>query len=129
MKKIVKSYFKKSDLSIYFFIILITGFFLIFPTQLTKNHNSVGKSKIVEISFNGKKFQYSLYLNKEIILKNGNIIIEITDNRVRVKKSDCPDKLCVKKGWIKNPGEFIICMPNKLVIQIIGDDNYDSITY
>ncbi len=129
MKRIVKSYFKKSDLLIYFFIVLITGLFLIFPAQLTQNHNSVGKSKIVEISFNGKKFQYSLYLNKEIILKNGNIIIEIKDNRVRVKKSDCPDKLCVKKGWIKNPGEFIICMPNKMVIQITGDDNYDSITY
>jgi len=38
---------------------------------------------------------------------------------VDVIEADCPDKICVKHTNIKNAGETIICLPHKLVIEIV----------
>ncbi len=49
----------------------------------------------------------------------GNIIL-IKDGSVRMKSATCPDKLCVNQGQIHNKGEAIICLPNKVVVEISG---------
>lgn len=128
MKKIAKYFFRKNDLFIYLFILFISiiPFFI-----LTSNEVNIikGEGNYVEINFGGKIFLYHLNQDRLIELKEGLIIIEIKKNKVRVKQSDCKDKICVKKGWIEKKGQFIICMPNKLVIKIVGKDDYDSISY
>jgi hypothetical protein len=50
----------------------------------------------------------------------GKVIIEITDNKVRIKESSCPNQTCVKSGWISNIGETIICAPNRIILKIQG---------
>ncbi len=60
----------------------------------------------------------SLDKDREIILLKGKMIREIKDEAVRVKKSDCPRKICVNRGWIKIPGQVIVCVPNKILIEI-----------
>ena len=60
----------------------------------------------------------NLEKDREILLLNGKMILEIKDERVRVKKSDCPRKICVSTGWIKSPGQVIVCVPNKILIEI-----------
>lgn len=47
-------------------------------------------------------------------------LIEIGDKKVRVIEADCRDKLDVKQGYITNIGETIICLPNKMLIEIKG---------
>lgn len=132
MKKIARSFFKKGDLFIYLFILILTifPFLLQFFTgemnQLTKYDKG---NYYIEITFGENKYKYAIEENRVIELKNGLIIIEIKDKKVRVRQSDCKDKLCVRKSWIDRPGQFIICMPNKLVVKIIGDQEYDSISY
>jgi hypothetical protein len=78
----------------------------------------------------GKKELFLLLNNKTINLKFGNyklnlyekykkhITIEVNNNRARIIKSDCINKICIKKGWISNCGESAICLPNKTAIQI-----------
>ena len=56
--------------------------------------------------------------DQEILLLNGNMLIEIKEGRIRVKKSDCPRRICVNTGWIKTPGQIIVCVPNKILIEI-----------
>jgi Protein of unknown function (DUF1312). len=57
-------------------------------------------------------------------------VIEVSTGRIRVKDADCPDKICVRTGWIDKPGEVIVCLPHKLVIQIIGQPaGVDSVAY
>ncbi|MGE5587679.1 MAG: NusG domain II-containing protein [Clostridia bacterium] len=49
------------------------------------------------------------------------VTVEIAeDGRARVLASDCPDKVCVKTGWIDRPGELIVCLPNRVVVKIQG---------
>lgn len=61
----------------------------------------------------------------------GNISIEIKPgNGVRILESFCPAKVCIHTGWIKHPGETIICLPNKILLEISGkNEEYDAISY
>ena len=58
----------------------------------------------------------------------GGVNVKFKDNMVRVTSSNSPLKLNVKQGWIKDPGEVIIGVPDRLLIKIVGDkkDNTDN---
>ena len=47
-------------------------------------------------------------------------VVEVADGRVRVLEADCPDRLCVRQGWIRYDGESIVCLPHKLIVSIRG---------
>ena len=53
--------------------------------------------------------------------EGGKNILEIKSGAVSVIEADCPDKICVRRGAIKNIGETIACVPHKLLIEIAGD--------
>ncbi len=53
--------------------------------------------------------------------------IEIKDHAIRVTDADCPDRSCVKTGWIRSAGQTIACVPSKLTITITGDGGFDAI--
>lgn len=57
-----------------------------------------------------------------IVLPNGEMKIEVKDSKVRAAWSDCPNQLCVNTGWIKTAGEIIVCVPNKVLIEIEATD-------
>ena len=61
--------------------------------------------------------------------KYGYNLIEIGDEKVRVIEADCPDKLDVKQGYISKPGETIVCLPNRLIIEIKGENGENEIDY
>lgn len=57
-------------------------------------------------------------------------VIVAEKGRIRFSESDCPDKICVKTGWLNKPGDKAVCMPSKVVITIVGENNkVDSIAY
>lgn len=63
--------------------------------------------------------------------KKGPSIIEIKGRKVRMLEAFCPDKLCVKQGWISNPGQSIVCVPNEIVLYFdAAEANFvDAITH
>lgn len=46
--------------------------------------------------------------------------ILVEPGRIRVSKADCPDQICVNQGFISNGTVPIVCLPNKLIIEIVG---------
>ncbi len=50
--------------------------------------------------------------------QDGFCVVEVEAGRVRVKKSDCPKKLCQSQGWIDDIGELIVCLPHQTVINV-----------
>ena len=56
----------------------------------------------------------------------GGVNVKFKDNMVRVTTSNSPLKLNVKQGWIKNPGEVIIGVPDRLLIKIVGDSKNNN---
>ena len=53
--------------------------------------------------------------------------IQILPGSIGVISADCPDKLCVHQGFLSDSGLPIICLPNRLVIQLRPADT-SSIT-
>ncbi len=49
--------------------------------------------------------------------------IEISGGQVRMTEADCPDKLCIHTGKISQSGQTIVCLPNKVVISISGENS------
>lgn len=48
-------------------------------------------------------------------------VIEVRSRAVSVVAADCSDKICVRRGAIKQVGETIACVPHGVLIEIAGD--------
>lgn len=86
-------------------------------------HNSFA---VVEVD--GVAKEISLEKNGIIALGNG-VILEVKDCRIRVKDSDCRQKICVKHGWLRFHNDVIVCIPNRTIIYIPQESELDFITY
>ena len=47
-------------------------------------------------------------------------IVVISGGTVRVSEASCPDQVCVRKGATDQTNDPIACLPNKLVVQVVG---------
>lgn len=50
----------------------------------------------------------------------GDSIIEVDGQFIRMVDSACPDKICVHQGRKSQPGDAIVCLPNRVLIKILG---------
>ena len=95
---------------------------------------SFGKSAGDElvVTVDGKVFgSYPLYEDREIVVKQKGHTnkITISDGIVSMSFSDCKGQDCVHQRSISQTGENIICLPNKVVLEIKGGEGeYDSIS-
>ncbi len=119
----------KNDL-ILLFILLISGFVLLFFTDLY--NKDPGDYVIVRV--NGEAL-YELKLKenitKEIVTENGTNTIVIEKGEAYVSNADCPDKYCAKHKPVSRSGESIICLPHKLEIKIVNKSkgiNIDAVS-
>ncbi len=44
-----------------------------------------------------------------------------------MKEADCKDKYCILMGTINDPGENIVCLPNRLIVKIVSDKPNENI--
>ncbi len=69
--------------------------------------------------------------DKIISILNGKIQVEIKGKRARVLSSDCPQHICMNTGWIQHNGQAIVCVPNRVLIEIKskGPEFLDAVAY
>ena len=66
--------------------------------------------------------RYPLPQNTEVVIGDGdtyNLLI-IQDGKAWVSKASCPDGLCVTQGTVEYSGQSIICLPNRVTVEILG---------
>ncbi len=51
----------------------------------------------------------------------GETEVEITDGKVRILRSPCSKKLCIKSGFIQYADKLAACLPNRVVVRIVGN--------
>lgn len=58
-------------------------------------------------------------------------VIMYREGKISMIAANCPDKICVHHIAVSSAGESIICLPHKLVIEIIGEKEHelDGVTY
>ena len=67
------------------------------------------------------KGSYSLKEEQKIAIDDTNVF-EIKDGEVKMISATCPDQHCVHQKAISKNGESIICLPNKVVVEIQSDE-------
>ncbi len=86
----------------------------------------------VSVTVNGELFgEYPLNTDTEIRIGDGesyNILV-IKNGEAQVAEASCPDKLCINQGKISYEGQSIICLPNKVVVEVKGGkkSDYDAV--
>ncbi len=88
----------------------------------------------VEVLVDGNQTaSYSLKENQEVLItgvNGGTNLLMIEDGSAFVKEASCPDQLCVYQQAISKANETIVCLPNKVVFQVVGGEEsaYDAVT-
>jgi hypothetical protein len=97
---------------------------LVYKQYVKSNHNfaiiKLDGKVIQTIDLNAVKAQKEW----KVYDKAGNYnLIEVLPGKIRVKDADCPDKICVRTGWISQAGQMAVCLPHKMIIDIEGKSN------
>ena len=113
-----KKSYKNDIFLILFFLIIGLGAFTFMQLQ--------GKSGAeVKVSVNNKEYgTYSLGKDQTITIGEDdwkNILV-IKDGKASMTKADCPDKICVNHAAISKKGETIVCLPHKVVVEVIDEN-------
>lgn len=91
-----------------------------YKTSTTKN------AQVVVFVDGTETGRYLLAQDEEILIKGtkGDNLLVIKNGKAWVEEAECPDKLCVHTGKISRNGETIVCLPNKIVVEVVnGEEN------
>ena len=56
---------------------------------------------------------------------DGKNTVTVKDGKIAVTWADCPDHYCMKRGFCAG-GTDIVCLPNRLVIEFLGEQSVDA---
>lgn len=74
----------------------------------------------LKVTVDGKEYGiYDLREDQEIEIGDTNIC-RIEDGVVRMVQAKCPDQLCIHQKAIDKRGGTIVCLPNRVVLEITG---------
>ena len=75
-----------------------------------------------EIRVDGRVVQtLNLYDDAIITLTEHPAIQFIVNNgRIAFYKSDCPDQICVRNGFLHLAGHMSVCLPNRVVLAVVS---------
>lgn len=95
-------------------------------------HNFIQKpAKTAQIIQDGKVIKtvdLSTPYEFEIVSESGHNTIRVEDGKIGIIKADCPDKICVRQGFIDSGVLPIVCLPHRLSVVIVTDsDETDAI--
>jgi len=59
----------------------------------------------------------------------GDVVLEVKDKKIRVKSENSPRNICSKEGYIGDSSRTLICLPNKVIVKIVGENEIDGVVY
>jgi len=52
--------------------------------------------------------------------EHGSNTVRVEHGRIAVVSADCPDRICVQRGWAEDGLLPIVCLPHKLIVSVTG---------
>lgn len=114
----------KSDVKLIVLLLIVIGVIFIF-IGVTKEDGSMA-----EVYYEDKKIlTIDLNIDNEYIVDGelGDVVLEIKNRKIRVKEENSPKHICSKEGFIGDSSRTLICLPNKIIIKIVGDNELDGV--
>lgn len=105
----------KNDIKLVLVLILLISVFFIFK------YFDKSKEKVANVYYEDEIIK-TISLSEDgvytVMGDNGEVVLEVSNNKIRVVEETSERNLCSKQGY----GEIIICLPNKIVIKVENDD-------
>ncbi|MBR5975665.1 MAG: NusG domain II-containing protein [Clostridiales bacterium] len=105
-------------------VIVLCGLLLLSSWIYGKTVRS--RSRVVRITMDGQVIleremaDFTEPMEYRITSADGEMVIYLSSEKVYVKESSCPDKICMHTGELTKIGEGAVCLPNRVVVQIIS---------
>lgn len=97
--------------------LLIVSLSVFLIINLTKEEGAMAV-----VTVDGQKVaEYPLSRDGEYSLNGGTNTLVIEGGKAYVTYASCPDGLCINQGRISMIGERIVCLPNRVMIEIVGE--------
>jgi hypothetical protein len=88
---------------------------------------AAGGSRYLRLELDGERideipFEDRIYV---VDLPAGQAMVEIAGGKVRVlpmPRDVCPLGICSSIGWVEQSGDAIVCLPNRLVLTVVGGE-------
>jgi len=85
------------------------------------------KAAFASIYVNGEHYDTVALLKEEyeieIRSERGYNRLKVSDYGIEMVESDCPDHICIGFGHIHSVNEKIVCLPNRIFVEVLGADN------
>ena len=112
-------------------VLLVAALALFFVMRsLQARDTGTGAQAVVTVD--GKEIgRYPLKKNGTFPLNGGTNTLVVENGEAWVSEANCPDKVCMGMGKISRNGEFIACLPNRLLVVVEGaaeDSPVDGMT-
>ena len=92
-----------------------------------------GTPPVLHITGATGEWYYPLDAERRVTVRGpaGETVVLISHGQARVIESDCPEKLCVRSPAISRGGEWIACLPNRVMLTVEGSGGgaYDAESY
>lgn len=115
--------FKKRDKLVVILLLLLSIGLAFFVQKFKSNENG----NYLKVELNGKEYgTYPLNKDKTFkikIDKDEYNIVEIKNGKVKMREANCRDLLCTHMPSIEKVGETIVCLPHRLILEIISSDD------
>ena len=120
LKKLLENKKLLSDI-ILITVILIVSLSVLLIVFLTRESGN-----IVVVYVDGEKVaEYPLSVDGVYYLNNGTNTLVIENGEAYMRDATCPDKYtgngCVNTGRISYVGQKIVCLPNRVIVEIVGE--------
>ena len=102
------------------FALLCVGLFVFLIVILSREDGLAVRVKAEDTTVG----EFSLSEDGEYSLNGGTNILVIKDGKAYMKEASCPDGLCKRQGKISHSGERILCLPNRVVVEVLGESDF-----
>lgn len=85
---------------------------------------------LLEVRVDGQiQAVYPLHQNRTVTIQGvgGTNLLVIENGKASITEADCPDALCVRMGSISKSGQSIVCLPHKVVAEVVTEVDEDTV--
>ena len=117
---------KKADFIIIAVVAVIAGILVFFLYGVNNDSGAY-----VQLEVNGSVVE-TLLLDEDAVREietdnSGRNVLVIKDGKAEMSEANCPDGICTNHSKIYRNGESIICLPHKVVVTVVNENNADEI--
>lgn len=114
---------KKRDILVVILLLFLSIGMAFFVQKIKSNENG----NYLRVELNGKEYgTYPLNKDKTFKIKideDEYNIVEIKNGKVKMREANCRDLICTHMPSIEKIGETIVCLPHRLILEIISSDD------